>query len=201
MDNIIIRPGRPADAEDFARLAMFTAPEYFGEIFGNDAVSILKRLFGDPKNLFSYSHSYFMEVNGEVAGMTLFYDYDRKNKEVVPFVILLIKLLKFNFLARLGSLLRFSSIFARIQKGDVYSSNTALYPKFRSRGLGEKLFSISEEKARALGSRRVVADVKVGNIKAINLRQKLGYRIDERLPVVRIREKTFEYLKLVKELE
>lgn len=198
MDETTIRKGRPGDAEDFAELAIVTAPEYFEVIFGKGAKYMLKRLFTHPDNIFSFRHSYFLEVNGEVAGMTLFYDYNDKTRGVVPFVLMLIRYLKFGFLAHLPALLKFGAIFARINKDDLYSSNSAIYPKFRGRGLGEKLFGLSEETARKKGLRRVVVDVKADNVKAIQLRKKLGYNIEIRLPAVNIKGKVFEYLQLVK---
>jgi len=46
----------------------------------------------------------------------------------------------------------------------------------------------------------VVVDVKADNKTAINLRFKLGYVVGEKLPPVKVGGKTFEYVKLVKEL-
>lgn len=200
MDTITIREGRPEDAKSFAELAAFTAPEYFEKIFGPDSGHILEGLFARRGNIFSFRHLYFMEVNGEVAGMTLFYDFAEKDRGVMPFVLFLIGYQKFKFLKKLPSLLKFGSIFAQTKKGDLYSSNTALYPKFRGRGLGKKLFGLSEEAALKRGLKRVVVDVKADNHKAIDLRKKLGYAIDCRLPVLKIDGKTFEYLRLVKPL-
>ncbi len=198
MEEVTIRRGRPEDAQDFAELAFFTAPEYLEEVFGPDAKYILKSLFERPNNIFSFQYSHFMEVGGEVAGMTLFYDDDEKKRGLAPFVLLLIKYLKFKFLAHLPSLLKFGSIFAQTREGDLYSSNTALYPKFRGRGLGERLFGLSEEAARKRGLKRIVVDVKADNKEAIGLRKKLGYKVENILPVLKIKGKTFEYLQLVK---
>jgi ribosomal protein S18 acetylase RimI-like enzyme len=200
MDKITIRKGRPEDAEDFFRLINFTAPEYFQEIFGSDAGRVLEGLFGHTGNIFSFEHSYFMEIGGEVAGMTLFYDDEEKNKGIVRFVLFLIGYMRFKFFTHLPSLLKFGSIFARTRTGDLYSSNTAIYPKFRRRGLGEKLFGLSEKEARSRGLKRVVVDVKAGNYDAIKLRKKLGYEVEAALPILNIKGKTFEYLRLVKYL-
>jgi ribosomal protein S18 acetylase RimI-like enzyme len=200
MSDIIVRPGRPEDADHFAALVSFTAPEYFAEIFGRRATGVFKRLFRDPNNIFGYTHSYFMEVDGKVAGMTLFYDHAGKDAGIAPFVILLIRILKFEFFMRLGNLLKFAAVFAKTKEGDMYSSNSAIYPEFRGRGLGEKLFSLSEEKARAGGYSRIVVDVRADNKTAIALRVKLGYKVDEVLPVVKIGDKKFEYIRFVKNI-
>jgi len=198
MDEIIIRDGMPGDAEDFAKLILFTAPEYFEEMFGKDANIIFRKLFVLPGNIYSFQYSRFMEVNGEVAGMSLFYGYDEKHRGVMPFVVELIKYLKLRFLARIPGLLKAGAVFAQIKKDDLYSSSSAIYPKFRGRGLGEKLFRLSEDAARKRGLKRVVINIKSDNVVAIRLRKKLGYILDRELPVVRVGSKDFRYLQMFK---
>jgi len=141
-----------------------------------------------------------MEVDGKVAGMTLFYDHAWKEAGIVPFVLIVMSVLRFGFFLKVWSLLKFASIFATTRAGDMYSSNSAIYPDFRGRGLGEKLFSLCEEKSRAGGYKRIVVDVKADNVAAISLRKKLGYRVDEVLSVVNIAGKKFAYVRLIKEL-
>jgi ribosomal protein S18 acetylase RimI-like enzyme len=170
MPDIIIRPGGPEEA------------------------------LPQPEEHIRLRASYFMEGDGKRAGMTLFYGHAAKNAGVVPFMILLIGILKLEFFLRLGNLLKFASVFAKTKEGDMYSGNSAVYPEFRGRGLGERLFSLSEEKARAGGYRRVVVDVKADNAAALALRTKLGYKVDEVLPAVKIGGKKFEYVRLVKEI-
>ncbi|MBP7055388.1 MAG: GNAT family N-acetyltransferase [Candidatus Omnitrophica bacterium] len=198
--NIVIRPGRPQDAADFSRLVMYTAPEYYNILFGPDPLPILQDLFRHPNNLFSYQHTYFMECDGEVAGMTLFYDHSAKERGLIPFLILLAKNLKWHTIKKLFFLIKMAPVFARIKKTDMYSSNSALYPKFRARGLGAKLFSISENQARVRGLKRVVVNVKNVNTPAISLRRKLGFEIERKLPTIKCGSNSFEYLQMVKYL-
>ena len=198
MDEIIIRDGRPGDAEHFAELNFLTAPEYFEAMFGKDAKIIFRKLFVLPGNIFSFQYSHFMEVNGEIAGMSLFYSYDEKNKGIAPFVAVLIKYLRLRFFTRIPDLLRTGAVFAQIKKDDLYSSSSAIYMKFRGRGLGERLFSLSEEAARKRGLKRAVINIKADNLVAIGLRKKLGYVLDKKLPVVRVGGKDFRYLQMSK---
>jgi ribosomal protein S18 acetylase RimI-like enzyme len=200
MDEIIIRDGKPGDAEDFAKLIFLTAPEYFEEMFGKDVEVIFKKLFMLPGNIYSFQYSRFMEVNGEVAGMSLFYGYDEKHKGVMPFVVELIKYLKLRFIAHIPGLLRAGDLFAQIKKDDLYSSSSAIYPKFRRRGLGEQLFRLSEDEAGKRGLKRVVINIKADNLVAIHLREKLGYVLDKELPVMRVGNKDFRYLQMFKEV-
>ena len=198
MDEVIIRDGRPSDAEHFAELNFLTAPEYFEAMFGKDAKAIFKELFVLPGNIFSFQYSHFMEVNGEIAGMSLFYSYDEKNKSIIPFVTVLIKYLKLRFFTYIPDLLKTRAVFAQIKKDDLYSSSSAVYMKFRGRGLGNKLFSLSEEAARRRGFKKVVINIKADNVAAISLRKKLGYILDKELPVVKVGGKDFRYLQMSK---
>lgn len=200
MNSVTVRRATSKDAPDFARLAVYTAPEYLKLIFGPDPLPVLEALFRHPDNLFSHTHAHFMEVDGEVAGMSLFYDYAAKQRGTPPLVMLIMKEMRGRSFRALRTLLRFAPVFARIGRDDMYSSNSALYPKFRARGFGARLFSLSEEKAREQGLKRVVVDVKADNEPAISLRRKLGYRIEEKLPAVSAGGMCFEYLKLVKDL-
>ena len=200
MDEIIIRDGRPEDAKDFAELVLLTAPEYLEEMFGNDARAIFRRMFVLPGNVYSFQYTQFIEVNGEVAGMSLFYDYDEKNKGIIPFLTELAKYLKLRFFKYIPDLIKTGAAFAQIKKGDLYSSSSAIYPKFRGRGLGEKLFRLSEEAARKRGLKRVVINIKADNTAAIGLRKKLGYVLDRELPVLRVGNKSFRYLQMFKKV-
>jgi len=200
MENIVIRKGRPEDGRDFAKLSMLTASDYFSEIFGENAESIIENSYRYGNNIFSRQYSYFMEIDGKIAGMTSFYEHDEKNSGLLFFVMLLIRYMKFKFLLYIGRLLKVRKIFARTRKGDMYSAGSAMYPEFRGRGLGDRLFRLSELAARDRGLKRVVVDVKSDNIPALSLRKKIGYVIEEKLPAVKLNGKRFEYLKLVKNL-
>ena len=198
MDEIIVRGGRPEDAEDFAELVLLTGPEYIEAMLGKDAKAIFRKLFVLPGNIYSFQYSHFMEVNGEVAGMSLFYSYDEKNKGMLPFTAGLIKYMGLKFFIHIPDLLKTAAVFAQIKKDDLYSSSSAIYVKFRGRGLGEKLFSLAEEATRRRGLKGVVINIKADNLAALGLRKKLGYVLDKELPVVRMGGRDFRYLQMSK---
>lgn len=200
MNKITVRNGKPDDADHFVRLIMYTAPGYLAILFGPDPDRVIKNLFCHPNNLFSHTHSRFLEADGEVAGMTLFYDKAAMDRGVIPFLLLLAKNIGWRFIGRMGFLLRISRVFTLVEKGDMYSSNSALYPKFRAAGLGAILFGLSEKEARAKGLKRVVVDVKDDNIVALSLRRKLGYEVAANLKPINACGKAFKYLRLVKNL-
>jgi len=200
MDKILIRNGSPADGKDFARLFMFTGQELYRALFGKDAENFLEFMFRHRGNYFSFEHAYFLEVNGEVAGMTLLYDWRQKRQEMFRFGILLLRYFKFRFLRVLVPLLKLDRALTGILEGELHSSNSALYPEFRGRHLGEKLFGYAEDKARNEGCLKVTVNVKEDNHTALSLRKKLGYKTEKRLPEFRIGGKSFVYIRLVKHI-
>jgi ribosomal protein S18 acetylase RimI-like enzyme len=76
----------------------------------------------------------------------------------------------------------------------------AVYPEFRRRGIGTKLFALIEEEARKTGYNKVVFDVETDNKEAIKLYERLGYSIVNRSPVVETSVKNFEFFKMGKDI-
>jgi ribosomal protein S18 acetylase RimI-like enzyme len=179
---------------------LFTGEDLYRGIMGPDAGVILGKLFREKGNYFSYEHSYFMEVNGEVAGMTLLYDYKASQEQFLRLGFLLLKHMGLKFFRYLIPLIQSSRVFVKFREGDLHSSNSAVYPAFRSRGLGERLFKVAEEKARREGFKRIVVGVKDDNVVALSLRKKLGYRVERELLPLKLGGKTFRHLQLVKEI-
>ncbi|MDD5422349.1 MAG: GNAT family N-acetyltransferase [Candidatus Omnitrophota bacterium] len=200
MHNVVIRRGAPEDSEDFSRLMLLTGEDLYTGILGKDAGIVLGRLFKEKRNYFSYEHSYFMEMDGEVAGMTLLYDYKTTKTEFFRFGFLIFKYMKLSFFRYIIPLLRAGRVLNGSREGDLHSSNSALYPKFRAQGLGERLFGIAEEKARREGFRRIVVSVKYDNIAALSLRKKLGYKVEMELPPLDLENGVFKHLQLVKDI-
>ena len=89
--NIAIRKGKSEDAQDFSRLVLLSAPTLFPVLFGSNAADLLKRLFQQPRNLFSFEHSCFIKVNGKTAGMVLAYDWEHKRREELHTGLLLVR--------------------------------------------------------------------------------------------------------------
>jgi len=79
-------------------------------------------------------------------------------------------------------------------------ANIAVYPKYRGLGFGTKLFGVIEEEARKTGSKKIALDVEIYNEKAIRLYERLGYKIEQKSPVFKIRDKIFEFFKMSKEI-
>ena len=200
MDTITIRPGKPEDAHHWCELTLYTGPEFLPCLLGPAARTVLTRSFAHARNCFSFEHSHFIEVEGEVAGKALAYDYTRRKAEELRSFALMVRYSRFGWLRQLPCWWRSSRVIAQIEEGDYFLSSIAVYPRFRGLGLGTRLLEKVEDVARRAGSKRLVLDVETENSRAIALYERLGHRIEARSPVLRIRSRDFEFYKMVKEL-
>ena len=196
MEDVIIRKGEPKDAQDFSRLVLLSAPIFFPYLFGSDVRNVMKNLFQHTRNYFSFEHSHFIEVNGDIAGMALVYNYKQKKQERLRTGLLLLKYLKRNMFTQEAYLLRSESILTQIGERDCYLSNIAVYPDFRGLELGTKLLGLIQEETRETGNRRVVLDAETDNKRAIKLYERLGYNIEQKSPIFQIKEKSSEFFKM-----
>ena len=202
MDNITIRKGRPEDAQDFSQLVLFTGPELLPALFGSESNvrNVMKGSFQHIRNAFSYEHSHFIEANGEIAGMALVFTCDQMRREQLRTMLFILRYLKLSFLTQIIYLYRSSQILVQITEGDSYLAHIAVYPKFRSLGFGTKLLEVLEEEARTTGSKRMVLDVETDNTEATKLYERLGYTIEQKTPILKIRDKGFEFFKMSKNI-
>ena len=200
VSSVIIRKGTPEDARHFSRLALYTAPRFLPNLFGSRVKTFLDRIFRHRRNYFSYEYSYFIESAGEVAGMCLSYGHREKKKSKLRMNFLVLKYLKWGIFRRLFHLLRSDNVKGKVEKNEHYLHYLSVYSKFRRLGLGRMLLERVEEDARKRKSPRIALDVRVDNEKAIRLYQKLGYRIQCKSPVFRIRKRRFESFRMVKEI-
>ncbi len=132
--------------------------------------------------------------------MALALTHDQLSKEQLRTMLLLLRYLKLAFVTQVVHLYRSSEIMAQTREGDSYLANIATYPEFRSRGLGTRLLNAVEPEARAAGSRRIVLDVETDNKKAIDLYNRLSFRVESKSPVLRIKHHRFEFYRMTKEL-
>lgn len=202
MDNIAIRKGKPEDAQNFSELVLFTGPELLPALFGSESNvrSVMKGSFQHVSNAFSYEHSHFIEANGEIAAMAVVFTHDQMRREQLRTLLLMLRYLKLSFLAQIIYFYRSGQLLVQIAAGDSYLAHIAAYPKFRSLGLGTKLLKVIEEAARTAGSKRMVLDVETYNTEAVKLYERLGYTIERKSPILRIRDKGFEFFKMSKNI-
>ena len=106
MNNIIIRKGRTEDAQDFSQLILLSTATFFPSIFASNTEEVMRKIFQQPGDLFSFEHSYFIEVNDKIAGMALGYNWEQKRREGLHTGLLLVKYLKWSFFTRIFYLLK-----------------------------------------------------------------------------------------------
>lgn len=199
MDRIIVRKGRVEDAEDFSKLVLLSAPVYYSSLYGPYAESIMKNLFIHPKNFFSFEHSCFIEIDGKRAGMALGYDGKQGKEEGWRTGILLVRYLKWRFFIRIFSFL-FSFLKTRtagkIAEDEYYLSTIAVYPEFRSHGLG--LLLAMEREARKKGAKKIILNVDQNNTRVIKLYNGLEYSFEKRTFNFKINKTLFRFLRVYK---
>ena len=199
-ENIITRKGLPQDAQDFTKLILLSDPLLFPAIFGSSVGSVLQNLFCQRKNLFSFEHSYFIEVDDTKAGMVLGYDRKTEREEEWRTGLLLIKYMKLGFFTKIIPLLKAMSIAGRVEDDEYYISNVAVYPEFRSISLGTNLLLKMEEKAKSCGGGKIALDVDIDNGGAIRLYNKLGYSIVGKPSRAKINRENFALVRMYKKL-
>lgn len=196
---IILRNAVPGDSEDFAELVLLSAP-YFTILFGKKIKLVLQDMFCRYSNLFSLNHVFFAEINGDRAGMLLGYDWKTKREENLKTGLLLFKNLGFKILSKSPLLLRFNATVGKLDRGEYYISNIAVYPEYRCMGVGKSLMIKAEQKAKIADASRIVLDVEKENIQAITFYRKLGYKTIKEFSIPLQKHKTLEFLRMAKVL-
>ena len=192
--------GKETEAEHFARLMEISAPEYFPALLGPRFSELFRRLFLEKQNLFSHEHVVFAIYGGQIAGMLLSYDWKVKEREEKRTGWLMMKSLGFDFLRKLPGFISSTSGSGRLERGDYYVSNVAVYPEFRGKGIGKALMLEAERLAKESGAERIVLDVETDNERAIAIYKKLGYSV-EREHSLELEGKTYEFYRMAKELK
>ena len=199
MDDIKIIKGNETFYEDFINLILFTGEKIFYSIFGKNVKNILKNLYREKENQFSYEFTNFIEVQNKICGMLLSYSYDDKKKVELNTGRFLLKIMKIDFLKIFPNLLKSFFVLEKLDKGDYYISNIATYPSFRGMGLGTKLLTFSEDVAKNRKMKRLVLEVEKENENAIKVYEKFGFKKEKDLNL-KIGVKTFSFYKMVKNL-
>ncbi|HON82904.1 MAG TPA: N-acetyltransferase [Caldisericia bacterium] len=200
MDDIKIIKGNESFYEDFINLILFTGEEIFLSIFGKNVKDILKNLYREKENQFSYEFTNFIEFRNKICGMLLSYSYDDKRKVELNTGNLLLKIMRIDFLKIFPNLLKSFFVLEKLDKGDYYISNIATYPSFRGMGLGTKLLTFSEETAQNRKLKRLVLEVEKENKNAIKVYENFGFKKEKDL-YLKIGEQNFSFYKMVKILD
>jgi ribosomal protein S18 acetylase RimI-like enzyme len=157
-------------------------------------------MFRQRRNLFSFEHTYFAELDGRKAGMALGYGWEAKRRENWRTGSLLLRQMRLGILSKLSPLLKVNGVVGMVGSEEYYISNIAVYPEYRAGGIGTRLLLEAEEEAKSSGAKTVALDVEVENAGAVKLYSRLGFSI-VRESSVRLGEgEVFSFYRMCKEL-
>jgi ribosomal protein S18 acetylase RimI-like enzyme len=170
---------RPAQKSDAAALAILIdiagegMPSYIWSRMresGQSAFEVGRARAAREEGGFSYRNATVAEVDGEVAAMLVDYrlddPYDTGDLSALPDVVR--PLIELEAKA----------------PGSWYVNVLAVFPEFRSHGIGARLLAFSEQRARAQGATSMSIIVASENAGAIRLYARSGYRENARAPAV-----------------
>lgn len=193
MEQIIIRKGKPEDAHHFSELVILSSPKVFSLLFGSKVKNVMKSIFPRRRHYYSYEKAFFIEVDGKTAGMAQLHRFRPRKREKLRLTWLLLKYLNWRLPRSILSFWRSERVISDFSTTDCYLSNVAVYPEYRSLGLGSRLLGALEKEIRTVGKNKMVLHADVKNQKAIKLYERLGYKIESRIPPLKIRKERFEY--------
>jgi len=148
-------------------------PSFFWELDrkpGETALAAGARKVSGESSNFSYKNAWLTLIGGDVAGMLLAYPLTEvdSNEEIAASPLFIQPLLKLE---------------QRV-KGSFYINMLATYATYRQQGVATRLMLNAEHIATQLHINNLSIQVFSENKRALNLYQKLGYRVIEHLPVV-----------------
>lgn len=199
--HVTIREALPGDAEDFAELVLLSSPWLFPAIYGGSVRDLMRYLFRQRDNLFSFEHVCFVELDGKKAGMILGYDWRAKRGENLRTGYLLLKHMKGALAVKIQSLMKVNGVVGMVGEGEYYVSNIGVYPQYRASGIGTQLILELEESAAKKGAARSALDVEVENVGALRLYSRLGYATVKESTVKLSGKKVFRFYRMRKQLK
>lgn len=198
--HITIRKGSPEDAEAFVNLISLAYTPLFRALYGIKTGDPLKNLFCLKKNYLSFEHSLFAEVDGEIAGVIMGFDWRTRQQEQMRTRLLKFRYFGGSFWLKVPYLLVNSYVPGLVDEGEYYIGHLVVYPQFRGMGLGKKLIAKEEDIARKMGAQRMVADVKVTNEVIIRLVKEMGYTVSEDVKEMVVGRDRFHFHRITKDL-
>ncbi len=190
----------PERAREGAELALLAGEELIPALFGSGAERFWECAFRHRRCGFSYEHSWFLEVDGKLAGIAVGYDYGTRKKEKFRTFLIILRCLRWAFLRQMAELRQSGDIMARTKEGDYYLSNLAVYPQYRGQGYGTVIMDLVEKMAAKAGCHRMVLDAEDSKDQTIQFYKRRGYEIEEALPVLKTKMGDFGLYRMVKVL-
>jgi ribosomal protein S18 acetylase RimI-like enzyme len=193
---IAIRPARPEDAPQAGYLMYLSGPAPSETIWGgpaSNAIRVWRELFPIPKHMYSYSHAFVAERNGQdfelsraVVGLLL--GLDPKTWEMAQRAMgneIRFKWLKiirpWHFPRLIGAIINMARTFEPLSDEDYTIQALAVLPEARRQGIAKRLMESAADQARSKGLNRMVLDVLIDNEGARRFYEHMGFREVKRI--------------------
>ena len=188
-------------AEHFYRLAQMAGDELYTVLFGARARAVLHAMFKLGQNEFSYRHTRFLLVEGEIAGMIHGFRAEAAQAHSARTLWLMLgcsRLQLFRFLASsimLRDIVGFTG--ARVL-GDFYILFVAILPRYRGQGYSRTLLAEAERLAAEQNCDRLALDVDERNAVARAAYKRAGYELIGASKKVSFDNESWRVLRLAK---
>ena len=166
-------------AEHFVRLAQTAAEGIFSYFFGARADAVLTAMFLQPENENSHEHTYFLQQDGEIAGMIHTYsaaDYHTFERRSLWLYIRYSGLQIFRGVWHVFRLWNALSYFgSSLREGDFFIGFLAIYPEYRGRWHSRTMINHAVSLAKNADCERLLLDVHERNRHAISVYLRDGF--------------------------
>ena len=172
-----IRPATPDDIPDLARLLIIAADGWIDAVYhdlipGLPTNKIVEKRFHYAGTTASYENSRVAEKQGRVIGKLHAFPTDELESDPVDPLVPEKRYVLFKPFENLHT------------PGSYYIDVVAVYPEFRGQGVGTQLMSLAFSQAKKGGFAELSLVVFEQNVRAVQLYQRLGFKIAKRSPIV-----------------
>lgn len=190
MGKIQIRSAIAIDADPSTQLIYLTMGSMADYLLGGGddaaAKNVLFQLFLRQKNRYSHQYTDLAIINGEIAGLLLSYPGQVLKSLNFPMARNMSAVNKFphllRFLKRSLPLLKIKEATA----DEYFINNLAVFPAHQGRGIGKRLMSLANKKAKESGLNKCALTVEIKNRPAVELYHHLGYQIVDTIKIERL---------------
>jgi ribosomal protein S18 acetylase RimI-like enzyme len=178
-----LQPATPDMASVASALIYLTMGKMADYLFGSDnaqkAQGLLKRLFREKYNRFSYQFTEVVTLSGEVTGLVIAYSGRLMKSIELPMAFHLIQ--ANGVLGFIRFVKRAIPLFGvkEVENDEYFISNIAVFPTYQGQGLGKYMLSQAEKTAGVRGFNKISLTVDVENERALSLYTQTGFTVIE----------------------
>lgn len=193
MDNLIVRKGKPEDADPANKLIYSTGDYFFDYIFSHEKDKIfdlLVYLFKQHYGIFSHKFSTIAEDFNKVVGIEL--GYGKSEKRIHALINGIYTANKIGLMRVPRALVRdyiYHRFFKTLDSKSYYIAHLAVLPDYQGKGIGTKLLENAFKKAKQKKFLTCSLDVSIDNEEAFRLYEESGFKIKNKIHMPRLESK------------